>query len=182
MSIDYRRLSKTVAHALRHAPEQYGLTLDDAGWVAVEDLLAALRSRRRAWRDLTEQDLSTMIERSTKRRYELCDSKIRAYYGHSVPERIQKNPAVPPDVLYHGTAPETVEAIMKDGLMPMSRQYVHLSTDVQTAHQVGGRKAGSPVILEIRAVDAHRAGVAFYLGNDDVWLSEQIPPQFIKAP
>ena len=38
MHHDLIQLSKTISHALRHAPEQYGLTLDSEGWVATQDL------------------------------------------------------------------------------------------------------------------------------------------------
>ena len=182
MPINYQRLSKTVAHALRHKPNQYGLTLDSEGWVPVDDLLAALRQRRRVWRNITEDDLVTMMDQAEKRRYEMSDGRIRAYYGHSVSDTIKRTPAEPPELLFHGTSPNSAETILADGLKPMSRQYVHLSTERATALQVGQRHAADPVILEINAAEAHRAGVAFYLGNDDVWLAAEIPPQFITAP
>ena len=37
-----------------------------------------------------------------------------------------------------------------------------------------------PVILMINAQSAFQDGVAFYLGNEKVWLSETIPPQYIE--
>ena len=30
--MDYKRLSKSISHALRHHPEEYSLTLDAEGW------------------------------------------------------------------------------------------------------------------------------------------------------
>lgn len=129
MSVDYKRLSKTVAHALRHAPEQYGLELDSAGWVAVEDLLAALRTQRQAWRDLAPADLDAMIAASNKKRYELDNGRIRAYYGHSLLQKVEKTATAPPEVLYHGTSPVRAKRILSEGLKPMSRQYVHLSSN-----------------------------------------------------
>ena len=131
--------------------------------------------------NLTEADLVAMIDQSTKRRYEISDGKIRAFYGHSVAVKIEKKPAEPPEVLYHGTSPRAAALILAEGLKPMNRQYVHLSTDPQTARLVGSRHAAEPVILEVRALDAHQAGVVFFLGNEDIWLAENIPPQFIKT-
>jgi putative RNA 2'-phosphotransferase len=177
--MDYKRLSKTISRALRHAPEDFGLELDAEGWTPVAALLAALRPRRREWRELNEVDLETMIAQADKKRYEIRDGKIRAYYGHSIPDKIERPPAEPPPVLYHGTSPEKAQIILRDGLKSMSRQHVHLSSDQQTAQKVGLRHSPKPVILEINAADAHRAGVAFYVGNEDVWLSEAIPPAFI---
>ncbi len=180
--MDIRRLSKTVARALRHDPAAYGLDLDDEGWTPVEALLAALRPRRREWRGLSEDDLHAMTAQSEKKRYEIHDGKIRAYYGHSFPVRIQKEPAEPPAVLYHGTAPRTAEIILREGLKAMNRQYVHLTADRATAAKVGARHAPTPVILEIRAGEAHRAGVQFYPGNEDVWLADNVPPEFVLDP
>jgi putative RNA 2'-phosphotransferase len=181
MIIDYKRLSKTISVALRHAPEDFGLTLDAEGWTPVDDLLAALRPRRREWRNLAEADLVAMIDQSTKRRYEISDGRIRAFYGHTVSVKIEKTPAVPPQVLYHGTSPRAAALILAEGLKPMNRQYVHFSTDPQTARLVGSRHAAEPVILEVQALAAHHAGVVFFLGNEDIWLAENIPPQFIKT-
>jgi putative RNA 2'-phosphotransferase len=181
MPLDYKRLSRKVAHALRHAPEKYRLKLDEEGWTPVESLLAALRQRHPDWKNLSEDDLVAMMAQSSKQRYELRAGRIRALYGHSTPEKIKKIPAVPPDVLYHGTAPEVARVILAEGLKSMQRQYVHLSTNEQTAHLVGGRKSGTPTILKIRAAEAHRAGIAFYHGNEDIWLADYIPPQYIEA-
>lgn len=182
MPLDYSRLSKTVAHALRHAPEQYGLELDSAGWVEVEDLLVALRARRKLWRDLVAGDLEAMIAASDKKRYELDNGRIRAYYGHSLLQKIEKTATEPPEVLYHGTSSARAKVILSEGLRPMSRQYVHLSSDRDTAHQVGSRHDSNPAILVVQAHKAHVAGIDFYLGNDDVWLAETIPPEFIENP
>ncbi len=182
LSMDYQRLSKTISHALRHGPEVYGLELDAEGWTPVDDLLAALRTRRPVWRNLSDADLDEMMAQADKQRFEKRDGKIRAFYGHSMPDKIQKPAAQPPSVLFHGTMPEKVEIILREGLKSMNRQYVHLSSDQETAQKVGARYSRTPVILEIRAAEAHEAGIAFYPGNEDVWLADAVPPEFILDP
>ncbi len=182
MPINLVRLSKTISHALRHAPEQYGLTLDEEGWTPIAELLVALRHHRREWRNISVRDLETMIEQADKQRYEIHGDRIRACYGHSVSARIKKTPGSPPDVLYHGTSPRALPYILRDGLRPMNRQYVHLSADEHTAYLVGSRHAPEPVILRIDARAAHAAEIRFYHGNDDIWLADTIPPQFILSP
>ena len=175
------QLSKTVSHALRHEPWLYELELDDEGWVPVEALLSALRTEKPKWAELCEADLAEMIERSDKKRHELRAGKIRALYGHSVPEKLCKEAAQPPAVLYHGTAPELAAKIKAEGLKPMGRQYVHLSVDTEIAQQVGQRKARQPVILMVKALEAWQAGVKFYAGNDRVWLADSVPSSFISG-
>jgi putative RNA 2'-phosphotransferase len=179
MRHDLVQLSKTISHALRHAPEQYGLTLDKEGWVAVPDLLIALHRRRKQWEQVQEADLLAIMAQSDKQRFELKDGKIRAYYGHSIVEKIERAPSAPPPVLYHGTTSRAAEAILREGLKPMNRQYVHLSADRATAIQVARRRTNQPAILKIATDQAQQAGVTFYLGNESVWLAAVIPAQYI---
>lgn len=180
MGIDWLQLSKAVSHALRHEPWLYELELDDDGWVSTAALLAALRQEFPAWQNLTEHDLAEMIRLSSKQRHELVDGGIRALYGHSVPGKLRKESIAPPDRLFHGTAPAFLTAIRRDGLLPMGRQYVHLSVDQETAIAVGKRKSSEPVILVVRSHEAWKAGVKFYMGNDKVWLADRVPPVFIE--
>lgn len=176
----YIRLSKTISHALRHKPEEYSLQLDAEGWVSVEKLLDALRQRRSAWQQVSVADLERIIAESEKQRFEMNNGKIRAYYGHSTSEKVDKQPVTPPVILYHGTTRQAAEAIRREGLKSMKRQYVHLSTDEQTARIVARRRTGQPVILRIAALEAHQQGIHFYLGNEDIWLADPIPPMFIQ--
>ena len=181
MKISYSDLSKTISHALRHEPWVYELELDNDGWVSVKTLLDSLRTVKSEWNNLTIEHLKKMILKAGKKRHELKENKIRALYGHTIPGKLKKVAAEPPDILYHGTAPETVKLIFLEGLKPMSRQYVHLGVEIKTAEKVGLRKSRTPVILKIDAKKAYQEGIAFYEGNDKIWLSDVIPPEFIRT-
>lgn len=176
---EHRELSKALAHALRHDPSRYKLTLDAQGWVSCDDVLAALRRKGR-WRDLERALLDEMVDAQTKRRYEIEGDRIRALYGHSTEDvRIEKPATTPPLALFHGTSPEAAAAILADGIRPMSRQFIHLSIDVPTALSVGRRHCKKPVLFEVLAQEAAEAGYAFYEGNPQTWLADFIPAQFL---
>ncbi len=134
----YTNLSKEVSYALRHAQWKYELELDENGWVSVEQLLHALHQSIE-WRGVKIEDLKIMIEKSEKKRHELKENKIRTLYGHSIPMKIVKEEGVLPKFLYHGTSPRFLNSIELNGLLPMSRQYVHLSEYIVTAELVGKR-------------------------------------------
>ncbi len=174
MASELVALSRTLSHALRHAPHEYELELDDEGWVPLAAVLDAIQ--------VGVDDVRRMMAQATKQRFELDEAggRMRARYGHSVPGKLRKVPAPPPEVLWHGTAPAVAEIILRDGLRPMGRQYVHLSIDRETALEVGRRKARAPVMLRVRAAEAAAAGVAFYAGNDRVWLADAVPPAYIE--
>ena len=43
---------------------------------------------------------------------------------------------IPPEILYHGTATKFLESIREKGILKRNRQYVHLSSDIETAKNV----------------------------------------------
>ena len=177
--MDYSELSKEISYALRHAPEKYGLCIDENGWANIDALISVLREQKR-FESLSIDDIEKMIHDSEKERHQLQDGKIRALYGHSIKEKIVKNPAKPPDVLYHGTARKFIENIFAIGLISKDRQYVHLSKDVKTAIMVGKRRDDNPVVLKINAKQAWKNGILFYAGNESIWLADAIPSKYIS--
>lgn len=146
--MDYLKLSKEVSYALRHDPWKYELELDEEGWVDINQLILSFNDSE-DWQGLNEHDLYEMIERSDKKRHVISNGKIRALYGHSIPQKIVKEPQSPPEILYHGTAQRFITGIKVKGLTPQNRQYVHLSVDIETAYQVGKRRDSEPIILKI---------------------------------
>jgi putative RNA 2'-phosphotransferase len=167
------RLSKRMSHALRHAPWLYELELDEAGWTPVADLLVAL--------GMTRAQLENVVRESPKQRFELADDRVRARYGHSVPGRIVREPGTPPAELFHGTSESAAPAILRDGLRPMGRQYVHLSVTREMAESVGSRKGDRVRVLTVDTPAARAAGVDFLRGNEIVWLAEHVPAEFLSG-
>jgi putative RNA 2'-phosphotransferase len=167
--------SRFLTYVLRHHPEAIGVSLDPAGWIAIDELLDALAAHGRP---LDRATLDHIVATSDKRRFEVHNGRIRAAQGHSVPVDLGLPPLVPPPVLYHGTVARFVESIRERGLDRGRRRFVHLSPDVATARVVGARR-GQPVILRIDAAGAHAAGLAFFRAANGVWLTEHVPPSMI---
>jgi putative RNA 2'-phosphotransferase len=117
-------LSKFMSLVLRHKPFNFGLNPDKHCFVGVEDFLFVLKNR---YRDVQSSDIEAVVANCPKRRFEIKDQKIRARYGHSIDVKIEEVPIQPPEFLYHGTNPSREEIILREGLKPMSRRFVHLS-------------------------------------------------------
>jgi putative RNA 2'-phosphotransferase len=173
------QLSRLVSYALRHQPWEFELELDRDGWVAVEQLVDALR-REPAWKDLDVAELERMIGTAPRRRQELRDGRIRALYGHSAPVTFSYEPATDLETLYHGTSPAALDPIRREGLRPRRRRFVHLATRRELAERIGRRKAAQPVVLEIDAKAAVAAGVAFYQATGEIVLADRVPPEFLR--
>jgi putative RNA 2'-phosphotransferase len=165
------RLSKRMSKHLRHSPEAIGLRLDPAGWVRVDDLLAALR--------VTRAQLVEVVERNDKKRYEIDGDRIRASQGHSVAVDLDLPVTEPPAVLYHGTIAMALGDINRDGLRPMNRHDVHLSATVETARRVGARR-GKPVVLVVDAAAMRADGHEFRVSANGVWLAAAVPPEYLS--
>ena len=176
-NMDYVKVGKKISYILRHHPEEFGLELDEEGWIDYNLLLKVLDQQCPG---ITIEDIYTIMAKSDKKRYEIKDGKIRAYYGHTFKKKIQKTSSKPPVYLYHGTARRFLPMIMQKGLLPMQRQYVHLSSDEETALKVGSRRDKHPIILKINAQEAYLDGIHFYEGNEQVWLADPIPMKYIE--
>jgi putative RNA 2'-phosphotransferase len=172
------RISKFLSLVLRHRPERIGITLEPAGWVAVEDLLGALA---RHGFPVTREELGHVVAHNDKQRFAFSPGgeRIRASQGHSVPVDLEYAPAVPPEILYHGTADRNLESIREKGLLKGQRHHVHLSPDRETALKVG-RRYGRPVVLRIKAGEMQREGFEFFVSANGVWLTGHVPARYLE--
>lgn len=174
------RASKWMSLVLRHRPADFGVVLDGAGWTRVDDLLAAAA---RARVPLDEPTLRRVVEENDKRRFALSDdgTRIRASQGHSVDVELGLKPVEPPAVLFHGTATRFLDSIRERGLLPGTRQHVHLSADEATAVNVGARH-GRPAVLRVNAARMDAAGLLFFRSANGVWLCDSVPAEYLSFP
>lgn len=180
---DLTSLQRTVAHALRHAPEYYFLEMDSCGWVDFDHLLLALRYHRRSWLGLTRSDLQRVIKKAQGwAQFEIKGNRIRALYGHSLDLPEVACMALPPYVLYHGTCGSLRDAIRVEGLRPMNRTRVQLSSNWNYSFNVAHAKAIRPMVLSIRARDAADSGTTFWKCSCHNWLAVSVPAQFVEFP
>lgn len=171
-------LSKFISLILRHKPEIINITLDKHGWADVKQLINGIKS---SGKYIDMDLLENIVKNDNKNRYSFNEDKtlIRANQGHSINVDIELKEAIPTTILYHGTSTKFLNSIKKDGLKPMSRLYVHLSSDKDTAIKVGKRH-GKPVILYIDTQSMINDGFKFYISENKVWLTKYIPVKYIN--
>ena len=176
MKMSDKNVSKFISMILRHKPEAIGITLDEHGWADVSELITGVNKTD----PLTMEDLERIVDEDEKQRYSFNEDKtlIRANQGHSVPVDVELEQVEPPEFLYHGTATKYEESIDREGLIPKSRLYVHLSGAEETARKVGIRH-GKPVIYRIRSGEMHRDGYVFFRSVNGVWLIKAVPPMYM---
>lgn len=176
--MNIKSISKFLSLILRHSPEKIQLTLDAHGWADVATLLKQCQVHGQR---LTFVELETVVAENDKQRFSFNEDKtrIRANQGHSLEVALDLPMATPPEFLYHGTVPKFMQEIRTRGLQKMNRHHVHLSENLDTATSVGNRR-GAAKILTILSGQMHRDGIPFYLSVNGVWLTDEVPPEYIQ--
>jgi len=171
------KLSVFISLVLRHKPDAAGIQLNEHGWANVDELIEGIKN---TGRQIDMDILEEIVRTDSKQRYSFNEDKtlIRANQGHSIPVDVELEEQKPPQYLYHGTAERFLNAIMTEGLKPMSRLYVHLSRDEETAVKVGKRH-GKPVVLKIKAEEMWKDGIKFYLSQNGVWLIKYVDKKYM---
>ena len=172
-------ISKFLSLVLRHNPETIGIRLDEQGWTDVDILLQQLNKHGHA---VNAEVLNHVVKTNSKNRFAFNSdhTKIRANQGHSVEVELGLQPKQPPAILYHGTAERFLDSIMQSGLQKQERHHVHLSETKEIAISVGQRY-GKPVLLCINAEEMHKGGFRFFVTENNVWLTDHVPVEFIST-
>ena len=107
---DITRKGKHLAFLLRHDKEAFeDGRIDKHGWRQISEL-AKLGYPRPI--------LDEIVATNNKQRYEFSEdmTRIRARQGHSILVDVELEEAIPPDVLYHGTATRFLSSIGTSGM------------------------------------------------------------------
>lgn len=176
-----KKISKLLSLILRHRPETVHIQLDKQGFTSIDELIININRFARLSFSLSREQLEEVVATNDKKRFEISadQTKIRAVQGHSTPQVQRDFPAqIPPNPLYHGTSTKALRTILKEGLLPQTRQYVHLSADVVTARKVGARH-GKVCVLQIDTAKMSELGHEFYLAENGVWLVKAVPIEYL---
>lgn len=179
-------ISKRMAFILRWRPDTIGVKLDKEGYVDVDKFISGYNKINKT--NITIEDLKRVVANDDKTRYsfDATGDMIRANQGHSKDLNIEitMSEITPPDILYHGTASDKILLIKAGGLKPMSRKYVHLTDNLETAKNVGSRYAKSlysyVAILHIDTKKMIEDGYKFKLSENNVWQVEAVPAKYFK--
>lgn len=168
--------SKKLSWLLRHGAPSQGIAMDAAGWVAVDDVLKALRLSR----SLLEQ----VVAENTKNRLELRGDRVRASQGHSLegmPVTLEGLEAsweeVHEDVsIWHGTSVDAARGIAREGIRPAARTHVHLTSALDSAV---GKRASVDVMLEVSPSRLRAEGYRVFRSQNGVILVRRVPRECI---
>ena len=173
-------LSRIMAGALRHFPEKLGLIMDGKGWVDIEKLIQSIGTSRSGFNWLRDHHIEALVMTDPRERYQIDGGMVRATYGHSIEVNLDDLPVAELDKYYYPVTEEEAEIIIEAGLYPIDRKKVHLSGSIEKAIEAGKVRAEDPLIIEIDGIQARRDGVKIYHAGKDVFITENVKPEYIK--
>jgi len=176
-----KRLSKLLSGLLRHFPEAVGIRPDDGGWIDIEMLVEAIKTKwknKELYQWVEPRHIYEIALNDEKGRFEVRNGKIRARYGHSYKVKIDYPGDRDVKFLYHGTTSRSLKNILKEGLKPMKRLWVHLSPTLMDAYTIALRRTGRPIILKVDA-QRLREYTPVYKASNRVYLVKYVPPDCI---
>lgn len=170
-------IGKWLCFVLRHNPSQYHLSMDEFGYIKITDIVDALATLDV---DMTQDQLIEYTMADDKQRYHILNDGIKAIQGHSIDIISTFDECCPPTTLYHGTRQSNIVSIRNRGLLKQRRHHVHLTTDYKIALANGNRWSQKDgVVLTVDAIRMYNDGIVFHKTQNNVWLGDNVPPQYI---
>lgn len=177
--IKSHNLARLMSYILGHRPDEFGLVPDEEGFVPYKEFLWAIHEEP-GWGYVRKGHINEVLLGNDRALFEPEENRIRA-----LDRRWHLNLENPsqalPKTLFIGIRRKAHPVVMEKGLRSIEGKYLVLSSDRGVAMRIGCRRDQKPVLLEIMAPSAFKAGILFYpFGN--LFLTQQVPARFITGP
>ena len=172
-----KELGKIIEYILLYRPDEFGLFLDDDDSLPIKELMWALHEET-GWKHIRLGHLKELAYSGLELAFTLEEKHIR-------PKREitqTTSDTLPPRLLFFAARRKAYPAILKHGLRPGSRPYVPLATTEEMALRIGKRRDPKPILLTVRAAQAHDSGHPFFTCGDLLYLAKTLPARFLSGP
>lgn len=162
---------------LRHDIIKENLTIDNAGYVCIDEIIDKIPK----FRNFTKDDFCKIVEKDNKQRYSMYQKDngkwyIKANQGHSqqvgnlIDDDISmRRIIIPIPNVFHGTYMRFIDDITTNGLNRMNRKHIHISKGFNV---LSGRRKDCDVLIYIDMDKAINDGMIFYESDNGVILTE----------
>jgi putative RNA 2'-phosphotransferase len=173
-------LSRIIAGALRHFPDKLRLDMDGHGWVEISQLMDAIGSSRSGFNWLRLHHIQALVATDLRSRYQIDGGMIRAKYGHSIDVNLDDLPITEADELFYPVTEEEADIVLENGIHPIDRKKVHLSTTIEKAVEAGSVRSEHPLIIRVDGLKARENGVEIYQASHDVCVTDSIDAEYLS--
>jgi putative RNA 2'-phosphotransferase len=174
-----KQLEKLMSYILGRRPDEFGLVLNDQGFVRMKDLLKAI-SEEPGWGYVRKSHIDEVLMTSSEKSFVLENDNIKAVCRDD--SLAPGTEVVPPKLLYHCVRRRAYPVVCQQGIIPLGPPRVYLATTKELALRMGKRRDPAPVLLTVQAQRAFEAGVRFLKQGRLIYITDNVPVGYVTGP
>ena len=174
-----KQLSKFISYVLGRNPGEFGLVVDDNGYIKIKEFLRAI-GEEEGYRYVRKSHIDEILVSLPNPPVEINNNCIRAKFRDNLPK--QNQILNPPKLLYTCVRRKAYPVVLIKGIFPMGFNKVVLSSMPEMAERIGKRRDSSPVPLIVQTKKAMAHGTVFYEAGETLFLTESIPIDCFTGP
>ena len=177
--IKIEKLSGFLVYIMGHNPSEFGLVPDSDGFFTTKELLQAIHDEPE-WRYVRQGNINEVLMGKDHDLFQFDSKRIRLIKKNWSLDL--KHPArLLPKILYIGIRRKAHPVIMDRGLRYIEDKFHILADGREMAERLGKRRDQKPVIIEVMAQMAEKAGIRFY-SFGELFLTHEIPVEYLNCP
>jgi putative RNA 2'-phosphotransferase len=174
-----KQLTKFIAYALGHRPDELGLVLDPHGFIKIKEFLKAIHEGE-DFKYVRRSHLEELVITLPDPPIEIKGNSIRAKYRDKLS---QHSPAQNlPKLLYTCVRRRAYPVVLEKGIFPTAYSQVVLSSRRDLAERMGKRFDPMPVLLTVHTSKPAAEKIVFYRAGATLFLAESIRQDCFTGP
>lgn len=174
-----KQIEKLLTYMIGRRPDEFGLVLDDRGWIRLRDIVKAM-SEEPGWGYVRKSHIHEALITSGEKAFIVEDEKIRAVHRDDIPN--WEEDVFPPKLLYHCLRRRAYPGVCKQGIKTSGQPGVLLATTEELAQRMGKRRDPVPVLVTVHAQRAAETGVRFSKYGELIYVTNHIPVGCFTGP
>jgi len=174
------KLSKFLQYVLGHSPDEFGLVLDESGFIKIKSLVQALKEEN-GWSYVKESHINDIFLILSETKLEINNDMIRSIDISNMP--VIEQDQTPPKILYSCVRNKAYSHVLEKGVLPYGHSsLVILTKDKDMAVRIGKRRGSNPIILEINTQNMIKSSKKLIRYGNYLYLTDFIPPNCFNGP
>jgi putative RNA 2'-phosphotransferase len=176
---DREGLRKLMAFILGRRPDEFGLVLDEQGFVRIKDLIKAI-TEEQGWGYVRKSHIREVLMTSAEPYFVMDEDRIKAVDDDKLLSFGEET--TPPKRLYQCVRRRAYPVVFKEGIRTSGKRQIFLTTTEDLARRMGKRRDSDPVMLTVQAEKAFKAGLRFFKQGELIYATDFIPPDCFVGP
>ncbi len=173
------QFAKFSAYVLGRRPDEFGLVLNDNGYVKIKEFIQAV-TETDGWRHVRNSHINDMLLMLNNPPVEVDQKLIRAKDRSRLNHYIAcKNP---PKLLYVCISHKSYLSVLDKGVHPTAHANIICSKDQQMAERISRRRDNQPIVLTVHVRKMLGRELTFLHAGELLFLTDFIPTDCFTGP